>query len=578
MKYWAYVNNEILGPFEKEKLLELPSFSPSLLVCPQTPVGEKTEDWKEAATYPELSALLGAGMSGPRASAPPQAASFSPEPAHEPAPKPALSEPAAAPVTLKPLTASSIEPVPPADHKSGGVEISVNRLGKAHSEPEPVGAAQQATNDFNPLSLSQIGRRAENLSGQEEAPAAAPFEAPAPGFTAPALNSGGAPELETFARPSAFSAPAPAQAPAPEPAAAAQPVSNGLTRQDLSQAIDPLRLKLDQMGEVISSIKNQQFQRDIMDKLAYLENAVGEIKTSLKQGQPPAAQVSVAPAQVKEAPIKTMFGAQAPAKEEKPKEEPQPATKITDTGSKPSRVGPALKKAGRLVVTLALLAAVLLGAVVGLKNFGIFDATVFLPFPLPFVGQAQAPAPEPGAGEIPGAEAVPQPEAAPAAQEQQAPQPAEQAKQAPAPDISPEIIYFTRTYKATSGGPSLENKIAEISAAGGGYYDRVNWQVKQGLEGIFEIAAVIPGKKGELTYTFVVDYGKKTLLPADEGGKAAFNGLTNRPQARQKAPRAKKAAAAPRQKAQPRKAAAPKQAAAEDEYEYVYEDEDGTEQ
>ena len=43
MKYWAYVNNEILGPFEKEKLLELPSFTPSLLICPQTPVGEKTE-------------------------------------------------------------------------------------------------------------------------------------------------------------------------------------------------------------------------------------------------------------------------------------------------------------------------------------------------------------------------------------------------------------------------------------------------------------------------------------------------------------------------------------------------------
>ena len=64
MKYWAYVNNEILGPYEKEKLFELPVFSPATLICPQTPVGEKTEDWKEASTYPEIAAMLqsGAGL------------------------------------------------------------------------------------------------------------------------------------------------------------------------------------------------------------------------------------------------------------------------------------------------------------------------------------------------------------------------------------------------------------------------------------------------------------------------------------------------------------------------------------
>ncbi len=58
MKYWAYINNEILGPYEKDKLFEIPDFNPTTLICPQTPVGEKTEDWKEAATYPEISALL----------------------------------------------------------------------------------------------------------------------------------------------------------------------------------------------------------------------------------------------------------------------------------------------------------------------------------------------------------------------------------------------------------------------------------------------------------------------------------------------------------------------------------------
>lgn len=54
MKYWAYVNNEILGPYEKEEIKALPAYSPSLLICPQTPVGEKTEDWREVSVCPEF--------------------------------------------------------------------------------------------------------------------------------------------------------------------------------------------------------------------------------------------------------------------------------------------------------------------------------------------------------------------------------------------------------------------------------------------------------------------------------------------------------------------------------------------
>ncbi|MEA3306995.1 MAG: hypothetical protein U9Q34_04330 [Elusimicrobiota bacterium] len=58
MKYWAYIKNEILGPYAKDKLFEISDFNPTTLICPQTPVGEKTEDWKEASGYPEISALL----------------------------------------------------------------------------------------------------------------------------------------------------------------------------------------------------------------------------------------------------------------------------------------------------------------------------------------------------------------------------------------------------------------------------------------------------------------------------------------------------------------------------------------
>ena len=58
MKYWAYTNNEVGGPFEKEQLAKLPGFTASSLICPETPAGGQTPDWKEAAAYPEVTAAL----------------------------------------------------------------------------------------------------------------------------------------------------------------------------------------------------------------------------------------------------------------------------------------------------------------------------------------------------------------------------------------------------------------------------------------------------------------------------------------------------------------------------------------
>lgn len=54
MKYWAYINNEIKGPFEKDELLKLEGFNNSTLVCPQSPIEEDTKEWKEASNFPEL--------------------------------------------------------------------------------------------------------------------------------------------------------------------------------------------------------------------------------------------------------------------------------------------------------------------------------------------------------------------------------------------------------------------------------------------------------------------------------------------------------------------------------------------
>ena len=639
MKYWAYVNNEILGPFEKEKLLELPAFSPSLLVCPQTPVGEKTEDWKETSTYPELAALIGAGAN--KASSPAPAPQPAPSPAQESAPRDVV-EPGPALTTFKPLKAASIDPIAPAEHKLGGVEISVNRLGKAGGDAAPA-AAQPAPSAFDPISLSTIVRRTENI--QEAAGDGIAKEPPkAFGEISPAAAGPAGLEISAITRENAApsgdfapqrfgeSAPAaaapaqqpePAPAPQPEPAPepAPQPVSgsapvtdtaglatllqrldymakSSVNRQDINAAVEPLRSKLDQMGEVISAIKNSQFQREVMDKLNYLENSVTEMKSAVKNIQSAPAPVQQAPQPAPQPTVSmekasdVFMGVQSPpkaAQKPEPAKEAAKPAEIVDQGSKPSRLVPALKKAAKALVTVALLIAVALGAVIGLKNFGIFDATKFIPFQLPFVAAEAQPAAEQTAEAAQGAaDAI----AAMAAADQQAAQaeagqagqPQEQAQaqaqSSAMPERAPEVIYFIRNFKLKADGPSMEDRISVHSAKLGADYNRIEWQVKQAVPGVFEITGTMPAKVGTLAYTFTVNLDEKTLQPADDTAKAAYADLTaaSAPKARaprQKPGRAAKTAPKGQKKAAPKKLAPPP---AEDEYEYVYEDEEGATQ
>mgnify|MGYP001046552250 CR=1 FL=1 len=58
MKYWAYINNEIKGPFEKEELIKIEGFNKDTLLCPQSPVEEETKEWKEAFQFPEIFEIL----------------------------------------------------------------------------------------------------------------------------------------------------------------------------------------------------------------------------------------------------------------------------------------------------------------------------------------------------------------------------------------------------------------------------------------------------------------------------------------------------------------------------------------
>lgn len=661
MKYWAYVNNEILGPFEKGKLLELPSFSPSLLVCPQTPVGEKTEDWKEASTYPELSALIGQGSMSHTPAAAADVPTVAPEsfapPAAAPAPEPQAKPLESHSMSFKPLTASkSIDPVPPAEHAPAGINIASNRLGKAGGEHTQAAQSQQSSSAFDPISLSRIERRSESLSGQnqpapeaaegialepprafpspdnsnkeepfrsvplgaernpqpaEQLPPVIPISEPAPISFAPAAGPAPSPVIETFSRPAAAG-----PAPVTDMAGLESLVQrldalskNSATRQDINSAVDPLRMKLDQMGEVISSIKNSQFQREVMDKLVYLENAVGELKTAFRSPQQAPAQAMPQKMEM-EKNSDTVFGVQPVKQAEKPKAEPakeaaKPA-EVADTGSKPSRLVPVLKKIARLVITLVLLAAVAVGAVIFLKNFGIFDATKFIPFPIPFISAPKAQPQQSEAEAQKAALAAMEEltkEASPEQQAQQAQQPGEQELQPTTPeeqealrktmqlkamqeqsqkkpmqaDIAPEIIYIARTYKLKPGGPSLENKIYEHAGNAGGNFNRTSWDVKPGADGLFDIAAVIPAKTNSLNYTFVVDRAKKSVSPVNDAGKAAFEAMAKESEAKPPKKSSKKAAAKPAPKPQAKKAA-PKQAAPEEEYEYEYVEDDGTEQ
>ena len=70
MRYWAYLNNQVCGPVEKEKLPELAGFILTSLICPETPAGGETVGWKEASTYPEVLAALGPAAAPAAAPAP----------------------------------------------------------------------------------------------------------------------------------------------------------------------------------------------------------------------------------------------------------------------------------------------------------------------------------------------------------------------------------------------------------------------------------------------------------------------------------------------------------------------------
>jgi len=605
MKYWAYVNNEVLGPYEKDKLFEISVFNASTLICPQTPVGEKTEDWKEASAYPEVAALLNA----PAASGGTDIEQAKPEsgfpPTHLPKPgtiQPEVKMERAIPVfnaempenKLKPLSLHKIDQTPPlATHHINGTNLEVTRLGEAKAAPkaeEPKAAQSFTSAEFDPMTLSQIGKRREVPQPETVTPSPQPAEVPAPETFSPAPQepppaSAKADEYKPAATAAFSGAPLPIPenpAPAVTSSFAAEITSKletlsraALTKQD----IEPLRERLDQLGEALSSIKNGQFQRDIMDKIQYLENSISEIKSSLAQTSSAA---SPKYASIESNSVSMM--SPQPLKEAAPKKNSEPAkavkTEIVDQGSsgKGAKLAAFVKKIFNMLLTIVLLAAVLGGAALALKQFGVFDVTKFLPFQIPYLSSPQAGTPSASAPQ-----ASPQNGETRTADQnagREAPVQAEPGKK----DLSPEIIYIGRTYSAEAGGNTLENMIYKDAAARKGNSSGTNWQVKELPDNIFELDAIIPltGNTGQLTYRYEVDYARKSVKSLDDMSKKPLDDLLKKQSSskpnRSKAKRNRKAAgtAAAKQPGPAAKQVTPKAAApAEDEYEYVYEEDTG---
>lgn len=60
MRYFVYMNAKVLGPVEKEKLRELPNFSPKTLICVEREGEGRSKAWTMAGTVAELSSFFAA--------------------------------------------------------------------------------------------------------------------------------------------------------------------------------------------------------------------------------------------------------------------------------------------------------------------------------------------------------------------------------------------------------------------------------------------------------------------------------------------------------------------------------------
>ena len=173
MKYWVYINNQILGPYEKEQFSQIQGFTPESMVCPENPPDGKQE-WQPAMT------VMGAAAP---ASAP-----------ATPVPGAPLSVPLAQPAAksnVEPLSLGQFgAPAPAAQapvsdaqaSRFSSLELTVK------SQAEEIRGLERKLNDFNSAiqglqSELDALRSAPPAPQPAAAPSFAPSAAPQPMFT-----------------------------------------------------------------------------------------------------------------------------------------------------------------------------------------------------------------------------------------------------------------------------------------------------------------------------------------------------------------------------------------------------------
>jgi hypothetical protein len=651
MKYWAYINNEILGPYAKDKLFEIPNFNPTTLICPQTPVGEKTEDWKESATYPEISAMLNSPKSATLNKEEPKVEEQE-EPGLEKEPqidKGAAAEPNTKDSSiekephinkvesdegeknddkeestslnqLKPqaLSASPLMEETPSSMAPAN-NFEVNKLSSIKDEAkneeppkeEPVEEVVSAPQEketpsvevskstesaFDPISLSQISRKQEDISDKKEE-VVAPIQEE---VISPIKE-----ESPVIPQTPDISAPTPIETPAKETASISAEAESGISnklnelaqnsisKSDLASYMEPLNNKLSLIDQNMSSLDNAKLTGEIKEmsaKLKHMEDIIDEIKINMSIERKPIENTIEKKEASARGDVQQGFATMTPAETTKEPEPVKPKesaediaralaktkkdkNEIVDEGVKATdkqKKAPFIKALIKPILTVVLLAAVLVATAIALKQTGIIDLTKMLPLPAALTGGEPKPEPTPAINPLLEKAISQEPEVK---------------------DIKPEIIFFTRTYSNKNGSKTIENQIINTATKMKGDTNLIAWQATKVSEGIYAVYATVPvpSKNSKINYIFEIDYTKKTMKPLNTQAKNILDNLfkiikpKKKPVQKKRAMKSRKSSRSKRTSRKPvkkiikpiaKKPAVKKAAPIDDEYEYVYEDEE----
>ncbi len=164
MRYWAYVNNQTLGPYELAEIPKIEGFTPDLLICPEYPPEGKQQEWVPASSVLEQQSAAESPVSAPS----PEASAAEASPAAQPASQEPPQQ--AAPLQASMMPAPGVELVSAADAISGDSgKASQFSLGAFEIEQFP--QSQPAPTEYKPEPLLQQAFEPATPAAQEPAPA-----------------------------------------------------------------------------------------------------------------------------------------------------------------------------------------------------------------------------------------------------------------------------------------------------------------------------------------------------------------------------------------------------------------------